>query len=1023
MDMTNEAKYEKLARKIFASIGGSYSFFLSMSDPLFEAVSDDEHVESELTRLLQEDRETEELTVPVVVRESEPAPVRPVFAGREDRTINLTLSLGYQRQIVQDLVEDDGLVILGRGLGLETIVANLLHVLGLSVIEDKKSLVLLVNASDAELYKIGEELRELAWLDGKEEAVSFLSVSRDPTTLDKRRRLYEKGGILAITTRVLVTDFLGDVLNPELVTGIVILHAERVKEYSSERFIANLYRKKNKWGFIKALSDEPESMGAGFQPLYTRLKYLRLQKVMLWPRFHVDITNSLKSRKLENKVTEINVQMTDYMLKIQTGLLACMEACINELKRHNPEIASEYWTIENALDDEFVRSIRATLDPYWHRVSSTTKQVLYDFATLRELLGRLFTWDSVQFYQELSSIVEANKPSVTNNNRTMAPWLLLDEAMTVISCSKARVFDKVRDDDDAEATYLLEELPKWEQLAMILDDINEEKKHGDHTEDGPVLIMCSTAHCCNQLRNFLVSYKEYRAGNRTGFSARRLMVRTLKQHLAWKKGTGSHTVKIQKELNKVSNQARGDMDDDVAVSRTFVRRKAVPNKRRRARGGAVMTSYNRMLSKTEGDGTVDDAVHEAMVDLLENEVGGDLSDDDVKQEDPGSVPPEEVGESLDHAEQTPDFEEVRSHGITFEYVDRADQVIIEKFDAKASNYLLEEVMPSYIILYEPNLAFIRRVELFQSLRHTNPARCYFMYYGDSIEEQGYLNSIKREKDAFTRLIREKSMLPKTFITDEDESARFLPTLAQSTRIAGANPLDTKNKVVVDVREFRSQLPFLCYLAAMEVIPCMLTVGDYVLSPKICIERKSIPDLVSSLKSGRLYQQCEQMFRYYELPTLLIEFEEGKSFSLEPFSGYRDGRPLGAGPGSTSFQQDLQLKLMMLLIAFPSLKILWTSSPFETARLFRELKLSQDEPDVDKAISAGLNPLFDKDTYFNDTAIELIQNIPGISSVNVHLIINKVRNIRELAQMSEAELAPLVGQEAAGKIVRFFERSI
>ncbi|KAH3686486.1 hypothetical protein WICPIJ_002537, partial [Wickerhamomyces pijperi] len=86
-------------------------------------------------------------------------------------------------------------------------------------------------------------------------------------------------------------------------------------------------------------------------------------------------------------------------------------------------------------------------------------------------------------------------------------------------------------------------------------------------------------------------------------------------------------------------------------------------------------------------------------------------------------------------------------------------------------------------------------------------------------------------------------------------------------------------------------------------------------------------------------------------------------------------------------------------------------------------LNQDEPDVDKAINAGLNPLFDKDTYFNDMAIDLIQNIPGISSVNVHLIINKVRNIRELAQMSEADLASLVGQEAAGKIVRFFERTI
>lgn len=39
---------------------------------------------------------------------------------------------------------------------------------------------------------------------------------------------------------------------------------------------------------------------------------------------------------------------------------------------------------------------------------------------------------------------------------------------------------------------------------------------------------------------------------------------------------------------------------------------------------------------------------------------------------------------------------------------------------------------------------------------------------------------------------------------------------------------------------------------MIIVPAMLTVGDYILTPEICVERKSIPDLVSSFNSGRLY---------------------------------------------------------------------------------------------------------------------------------------------------------------------------
>ncbi len=62
------------------------------------------------------------------------------------------------------------------------------------------------------------------------------------------------------------------------------------------------------------------------------------------------------------------------------------------------------------------------------------------------------------------------------------------------------------------------------------------------------------------------------------------------------------------------------------------------------------------------------------------------------------------------------------------------------------------------------------------------------------------------------------------------------------------------QVIVDLREFRSSLPSLLHERCLELVPVTLLVGDYVLSPEICIERKSIPDLIGSLSSGRLYKQ-------------------------------------------------------------------------------------------------------------------------------------------------------------------------
>jgi len=55
-----------------------------------------------------------------------------------------------------------------------------------------------------------------------------------------------------------------------------------------------------------------------------------------------------------------------------------------------------------------------------------------------------------------------------------------------------------------------------------------------------------------------------------------------------------------------------------------------------------------------------------------------------------------------------------------------------------------------------------------------------------------------------------------------------------------------------MREFRSSLPVILDECGVTIVPVTLEIGDYVLAPEICVERKSISDLISSLASGRLY---------------------------------------------------------------------------------------------------------------------------------------------------------------------------
>lgn len=61
-----------------------------------------------------------------------------------------------------------------------------------------------------------------------------------------------------------------------------------------------------------------------------------------------------------------------------------------------------------------------------------------------------------------------------------------------------------------------------------------------------------------------------------------------------------------------------------------------------------------------------------------------------------------------------------------------------------------------------------------------------------------------------------------------------------------------------MREFNSELPTVLYRRGIDLVAATLEVGDYVLSPQICVERKALDDLAQSLTNGRVFKQTEQV---------------------------------------------------------------------------------------------------------------------------------------------------------------------
>lgn len=906
--------------------------------------------------------------------------------NKPELSAHLLLPLSYQQILIQEIYKEDGLVILARGLGLLNIVSNLLHTLNLP-----QTLTLVIGANGRQEEFLKETVDELAILDNNISRERLRIINNESGPSDKREMIYQTGGIFSVTSRILVVDLLTGVLDPNKISGIIALNAEKVNETSLEAFILRLFRKRNKVGYIKAFSDNPEAFSVGFSTLSDIMKTFFIKKCFLWPRFHVLVAESLESKKVN--VIELEVPMTESMKDIQQAILDCMEICISELKKANSDkIDIEDWSLDNALHKSFDHIIRRQLDLYWNRVSRKTKQLVSDLTTLRRLLYYLLSYDCVSFYKILETILIAE--SSANMKQERSPWLLLDSANIIFKLAKERVYKKIElenisgQESHGSILPVLEKQSKWFVLKQIMHEIETEISLNPElykNNNCAVLIMCKSEYTCLQIQEYLEGFSSNDISpddtdDTISKSHCPFLKTRFEEYLIWKQNFSNIKIHLSNDSNESTNVTSNDK---------IHRSHQLFNKRRRVRGGSYVSSntcinYPHIPLK-------DDLNHSKVIDTNITPQNETISSDNYSFDDDDD-------------------------NDCFNVIDLNNLIVILPYNDDIDDLTLKELKPKFIILYEPDTVVIRRIELYHSIYKDTLMRVYFMYYGNSVEEQKYLVAVRKEKDSFTKLIKEKGNMA-LLLTDGDEN-NYEPKLSKpiNTRIAGGSKCIANaeiSRIIIDIREFRNPLPSLLYSHHIEIIPCQLTVGDYILSPSLCVERKTIKDLISSLNSGRLYHQCEMMQQYYSTPILLIEFNQNKSFSLSyPNELTSDINTNG-----------LQSKLVLLTIAFPKLKIIWSSSSYATSEIFIELKKNRDEPDFAKAVSLGLRDGEDSTTIFNQASQDFLLSIPKISLKNYKNIIYNIDNICDLSNLEEKQIIELIGPESGKAVYSFFNKTI
>uniref|UniRef100_A0A182UDU8 DNA repair endonuclease XPF n=1 Tax=Anopheles melas TaxID=34690 RepID=A0A182UDU8_9DIPT len=964
--------------------------------------------------------------------------------------------LEYEKQMFLDLLHTDALVVCAKGITYERAMLNLLKIFC-----DTSTLVLVVNCSEA------EEQYYRTNLDHSEH------IHESAKTAAERERAYLQGGIQFISTRILVVDLLKNRIPIELITGMFVVRAHEIVESCQEAFALRLYRQRNKVGFIKAFSRNVEAFTYGYGHVEKVMRNLFVKELFIWPRFHMTIQRSLKP--YEPGVVEIQIPMTQNMILLQTNLLDLMNYLVKSIKTLNRFVELQEVTVENCVTKKFHKILQAQLDTIWHQLSSQTKLIVADLKVLRSLMISCLYGDSVSFYALLKRY-RTTEYALHNSG-----WTILDAAEKVFTIAKERVFNR-------ENEFEPELSPKWKALSDVLrsdipNDIKEkarkirkqEERNKFMQQQVKILILCQDSRACYQLNQFLTQgperYLFYQAikndisiaklsdefkhiTSETDLAAYRIqefepVARPKPQPTPAVPGAKGEATGSSSSASKGAPAKGGFLRERIANKRRELaeeqearKRKEMEEQEAKERGEGVDESGGAKKSDMETELAAvrtDEQDHhqyfrDAYVLTMSQRtvaVPVDAADEQSSQFDV-SMLESGVFESFVEMEQMDITSVVKESNRPL--------VFIQTFKSETSGLgsldrTLEQIRPRYIVMYHTNVTAIRQIEVYEARQQRQEmarVRVYAIIHSKTVEEQSYLTSLRREKQAFELLIETK----RTMVVPEYQDGKSEDTIMMlqkkqeiSSRQAGGqeakDPAEIVTpRVIVDMREFRSDLPCLIHRRGIDVVPLTITIGDYIITPEICVERKSISDLIGSLNSGRLYNQCVQMTRYYAKPILLIEFDQNKPFHFQRYfmvssAGSSSSTTSSSSGGSTN--EDIMAKLQLLTIHFPKLRLVWSPSPYSTAQLFEELKQGKAEPDPDVAVKIGSDEAGNEESdalvdagLANVEVQEFLLKLPGITTRNVGRVMRHCKSLRELTQKTEAQLEELLGGPAVAK---------
>ena len=897
--------------------------------------------------------------------------------GKRRRDRGGDAETGYMALALAEQLSEDGLTVFARGLGVYALAAQLL-----AVHAQGQGCVVVLGSTPTLRHAIASSMAVSS---------SALRVENVDASLPSSERLQlyvEPRVVMYVTTRIFVVDLLSRRAPAHLIAGVLVLNAHRAEENSGEGFAVRLYRAANARGFVRGLTESPQALQ---QRPARVMRALRVRKLNLWPRFQMQVSAGLE-RRGGPEVVELRQPLSASMAAIQAAIVEVLEGCLAELrtKRRGTSINGgaaaavvdcTELTLENGLFASFDDALRRQLAPVWHTLTAKTRQLVYDLRTLRQLSAHLIELDAVSFLRHLEAL--------RAGEGAHAAWMYSKAAGVIFERARARcyVVPNAMRPHEAQASG-----------TAARDDTNAKRKKRRNPGPPSAQQQPQMGDAVNEKATSSSNSKKLQKQDEKTSSIQ--LIPVLEELPKW--GL------LREILTEV-----GDKDSVLIAARDAATC---------AQLRALLTHGASALMSSLFDDFLDG--RPALKKLYTRRQKRTRDEDEPKDDgggDEGSEPSEEEKKS-----------ESKDGGI-------GSHIHLYALNLEDPSFIAS-VNPSTVIVYDPDPGYIRELEVYQARLTHRRLRVYFLTYAKSLEEHKFLASLKRERRAFEALIREKAhMISHTEQGSEEREQLDLHTISSSSSMSARGGMQTSTllprsssaalarakprRVVVDVREFMSMLPAVLHQRGLSIVPVTLEVGDYIVSPDMCVERKSVADLHASFLSGRLFNQAEAMTKHYESPVLLIEFDADKAFYLLA----RGELPFDITPTC------IISKICLLTIHFPRLRIIWSRSLHATADIFSALKKNRDEPDFSVAAAVGTDHLTagkndkstsdasyaDTEPLINEAAMETLRRLPGVTATNVWKVLAECSCVADLCELSLEKLIAILGSQKNGRQLHEF----